>query len=142
MEGDDTSVALVRLRNGAIGILVESFIMKSLTTATGREIHTLRIDGQWGSLEVSEPQRIRLYSEKTAWQHKDKLLQWELYVPPADTFLRIAKHLLHCIQTGEEPLTSGRSQRRPLEAVLAAYRSMAQEGIPVALSPPTSEDQP
>ncbi|MBC7237894.1 MAG: Gfo/Idh/MocA family oxidoreductase, partial [Chloroflexi bacterium] len=50
MEGDDTSVALVRFRGegarpGAVGTLVESFLMKNLITASGPEVHTVRIDG-------------------------------------------------------------------------------------------------
>jgi len=49
MEGDDTSVALVRFRDGTVGTLVESFVMKSLTTAAGPEVHTLRIDGDLGA---------------------------------------------------------------------------------------------
>jgi hypothetical protein len=37
------------------------------------------------------------------------------------------------VRAGVEPLTSGRSQRRPLEIVLAAYQSM-ETGQPVMLS--------
>jgi len=42
------------------------------------------------------------------------------------------EHFLQAPRSGQEPLTSGRSQRRVLEIVLAAYQSM-QTGRPVEL---------
>jgi predicted dehydrogenase len=132
MEGDDTSVALVRFVDGTVGTLVESFIMKSLITASGPEVHTLRIDGELGSLAVRDGRTVRLFSEQPAFLPAGALAQHDLYVPPANTFELEIAHFLSCLRTGQEPLTSGRTQRRPLEAVLAAYRSM-QLGAPVAL---------
>ena len=133
MEGDDTSVALVRFCDGAVGTLVESFVMKSLATASGREVHTLRIDGDLGSLSVWDSTTIRVFSEQPEYLPGGALAQHDIHVPPADTFLLEAEHLLASVRTGADPLTSGRSQRRPLEIVLAAYRSM-EIGQPVRLS--------
>ena len=62
MEGDDTSIAALRFRSGAAGTLVESFIMKSLDTAAGPEVHTLRIDGDLGSLAARDSRPIRLFA--------------------------------------------------------------------------------
>ncbi len=124
MQGDDTSIAAVRFRSGAVGTLVESFVMKSLVTASGPEVHTLRIDGELGSLAVEDGQTIRLFSERAEWLPGGALTQHDIHVPEGDTFLLEAQHFLECVRTGQEPITSGRSQRRPLEAVLAAYRSM------------------
>lgn len=53
--------------------------------------------------------------------------------PEVDTFFLEIKHFLNCISTDEEPLTNGRSQRRPLELVTAAYQSI-QRGQPVNTS--------
>jgi UDP-N-acetylglucosamine 3-dehydrogenase len=133
MEGDDTSVALVRFYNGAVGTLVESFIMKSLVTASGPEIHTLRIDGDLGSLSTNDGQTIVLFSEREDFLPGGILKQHEINVPGGDTFILEVEHFLECIQTGEEPITSGRSQRRSLEIVLAAYQSM-ESGKPVTLT--------
>lgn len=133
MEGDDTSVAMVRFCDGTVGILVESFVMKSLTTAAGPEVHMLRIDGDLGSLSVQDGRTIRLFSEREDFLPAGTLAQHDMYVPPADTFVLEIEHFLHSVQTGEEPITSGRSQRRPLEIVLAAYQSM-ESGQPVILS--------
>lgn len=132
MEGDDTSVALIRFQNGAIGTLVESFIMKNLTTAYGPEIHTLHIDGELGSLSVQDDMTIRLFTEREDYCPGEPLVQHDIRVRKQDTFGLLLAHFVHCVDTGEEPITSGRSQRRPLEAVLAAYQSM-ESGMPVQL---------
>lgn len=133
MEGDDTSIALVQFCNGTIGTLVESFIMKSLMTAAGSEVYTLRIDGDLGSLVVQDGGTIRLFSEREDLLLGGELTQHEIHVPQADTFLLEIEHFFQSILRGKEPITSGRSQRRPLEIVLAAYQSM-KLGQPVELS--------
>ncbi len=130
MEGDDTSIAIVRFRDGTVGTLVESYLMKSLATAAGDEIHSLRIDGDLGSLSVQDGRTIRFFSEhpsltlKVGARHAVPLLQHELAVPFADTFALEVQHFIDCVRTGREPLTAGRLQRRNLEIVLAAYRAM------------------
>jgi predicted dehydrogenase len=124
MEGDDTSVALVRFANGAAGTLVESFVMKSLTTAAGPEVHTLRIDGDLGSIALRADGTIRVFSERADLALAGAPTAHDLSVPAGDGFTPEIAHFLRAVRTGEEPLTSGRSQRRPLELVLAAYRSM------------------
>jgi predicted dehydrogenase len=133
MEGDDTSVALLTLRDGAVATLVESFLLKSLATAAGPEVHTLRLDGDLGSLVVRDGRTIHLFSEQEGFQQGGTLTEQVILVPEADTFALEVRHFLQCLRTGVEPLTSGRAQRRPLEVVLAAYRSMAT-GQPVALA--------
>jgi predicted dehydrogenase len=134
MEGDDTSIALVRFTDGTIGTLVESFIMKSLITASGPEVHTLRIDGDLGSLAVRDGRTIHLFSERSEFLPDGAVTQHDIYVPEANTFELEVADFLSCLRTGQEPMTSGRSQRRPLEIVLAAYESMAS-GTPVTLPP-------
>jgi predicted dehydrogenase len=132
LEGDDTSVALIRFADGTVGSFVQSFVMKSLVTAAGPEIHTLRIDGTLGSLSTSDGHIIRIYSERPDMRLGESLISHEIYVPEQDTFALEIRHFLDCLRTGAEPITSGRSQRRPLEIVLAAYRSM-EIGQPVVL---------
>lgn len=136
MEGDDTSAALFRFRDGTVGTLVESFCMKSLATAAGSEVHTLRIDGDLGHLAVAEPTTIRVFSEHPDYARGGALVKHAIHVPPADTFALEIDHFIQCLRSGEEPLTSGRRQRRALEVVLAAYRSM-ETGQPVLLPPPS-----
>jgi predicted dehydrogenase len=132
MQGDDTSIALVRFASGVVGTVVESFCMKSLATAAGAEVHTLRIDGELGHLRVVDRQTLCVYSEAPEWGAEGDPVEHVLHVPEADTFGLEAAHFLSCLRSGSEPLTSGRAQRRPLEVVLAAYRSM-ETGQPVSL---------
>lgn len=134
MEGDDTCIALLRFADGTIGTLVESFVMKSLATASGAEVHTLRIDGDAGSMTVRDGHTIHLFSERPEVQLDGVVTQHDLYVPPADAFALEIAHFLSCLHTGQEPITSGRRQRRALEVVLAAYAAMAS-GAPVTLPP-------
>ncbi len=133
MEGDDTSVALVQFKNGCVGVLVESFIMKDLVTATGSEIHTLRVDGDLGSISVKAGEPIYLFSEREDMRVEGEIVQHTIHVPDLDTFFLEIEHFIHCIRTGKKPITSGQSQRRPLEVVLAAYKSM-ESGKPVKVS--------
>ncbi|MFH1086483.1 MAG: Gfo/Idh/MocA family oxidoreductase, partial [Chloroflexota bacterium] len=131
MEGDDTSVALIRFAGGAVGTLVESFLTKSLATAEGPEVHRLRIDGELGSLWCDDGAHIHLFSEAPAYRPGGELREHVLYVPPADTFQLLLEDFLRAIRTGTEPLTSGRSQRPALAVVMAAYESM-RTGLSVA----------
>lgn len=132
MEGDDSSAALIRFADGTIGTIVESFIMKSLTTAAGPEVHTLRIDGDLGHLYVGESRRIRVFSEHPEWARGGALVKHELHIPESNPFSDEIDHFLGAIKTKDEPITSGRSQRVPLAYVLAAYEAMAT-GQPVAV---------
>jgi predicted dehydrogenase len=136
MEGDDTSVALIRFCNGTVCTMVESFIMKTAITASGPEVHTLRIDGELGSIraEGTNGGVIHIFSERGGTSINGCLTEYEILVPEDDTFKLEIEHFLKCIEMGETPETSGRSQRRPLELVLAAYRSM-ETGQPVKVTP-------
>jgi predicted dehydrogenase len=57
--------------------------------------------------------------------------QHGLQAPAADVFEREIAHFVACVRRGREPETNGRDRQRPLEAVLAAYRSM-ETGQPPA----------
>jgi predicted dehydrogenase len=133
MQGDDTSVAIVSFPNQVTATLTESFLMKTLVTASGPEEHTVRVDGDLGSLIVdAHRQTIHLFSELPHYQRPGAVSAREIRVPPDDPFEREVRHFLACIESGAEPITSGRTQRRNLELVLAAYGSMAS-GAPVAV---------
>lgn len=132
LEGDDTSVVVARFKSGVVGTFILSFIMKSLATACDREVHQLRIDGTLGSLSVNDGQTIHLFTEAAEPFLGEQLVQHDIVVLPEDTFQLEVEHFLTCVQTGQAPETSGQSQRRALEFVLAAYRSI-ETGLPVTL---------
>jgi predicted dehydrogenase len=129
LEGDDTSIVAVRFENSAVGTFVLTFLMKSLATAAGNEVHTIRLDGELGSIMLEDGHTIRVFSEHPAWQNGQSLIAHEIHVPAFDTFQLEIAHFLDCIKTGQEPVTSGVEERKPLAAVLAAYHSI-ETGLP------------
>jgi predicted dehydrogenase len=78
------------------------------------------VHGNLGSLWF-DADRIRLYrSDQDAQpEHVE-----EIPVAREDTFAAEWRHFLECLESGGEPVTSGRRERAPLQAVLAAYESM------------------
>ena len=127
MQGDDTSVAMLRFASGAVGLMVQSFLIKNALTASGTEEHTLRIEGESGSIRAAGTNggRIVLFRESIA-DHllADAPCETEMIIPEADTFELEAAHFMACVRDGKEPITAGRKMRRPLALVLAAYESM------------------
>jgi predicted dehydrogenase len=127
MQGDDTSVAMLRFTSGAIGLMVQSFLMKNALTRSGVEEHTLRIEGESGSILAAGTNggRIVLFRDSVA----DRLLadlpvETEMLIPELDTFELETAHFVACVRDGKEPITAARKMRRPLALVLAAYESM------------------
>lgn len=128
LETEDTVVVLLQFENGTVGTLVESFFMLDPTTATGQEVHRLRIDGDSGSLEVTEADRLRL---------SDASGTREIVVESENTFRAEVREFLECMNNRREPETSGRRQRRNLELVEATYASIAS-GQPVQTTTQTT----
>lgn len=129
MQGDDTSVALLEFQNGATGIMVESYMMKSAVTVSGTEEHTLRVDGETGSIRVVSDTSSTITVFRDRVDDPDlsgAVIDSQVVVPEVDTFDLEVAHFIDCARSGKEPLTSGRKMRRPLELVLAAYRSMQE----------------
>jgi predicted dehydrogenase len=124
LETEDTVVVLLGFENGAVGTLVESFFMIDPTTLSGEEVHRLRIDGDDGSIEVAGQERLRITT--TGGDVR------EITVPVEDTFRAEVHEFLACVNSRQEPVTSGRAQRRNLELVEAAYSSIAS-GQPTRL---------
>jgi predicted dehydrogenase len=124
MEGDDTSAAILKFVNGAVGVVTESF-----STKTFRRTHPSGcpsiINGSLGTITVHQDE-IELYGEKTG---ADKCLR--IKVPANDTFLEETKHFIECIQTDTEPITSGEEERRSLAVILAGYESLKKGGTPI-----------
>jgi predicted dehydrogenase len=127
MQGDDTSVAILRFANGAVGLMVQSFLMKNALTRSGVEEDTLRIEGENGSIRAAGANggRILLFRDSVS----DPLLadapfETEMIIPEVDTFELETAHFVACVRDGREPITAGRKMRRPLALVLAAYESM------------------
>lgn len=114
MTADDTSLTLAGLHSGAAALLVESFSLKTPEPGVYGTVH-----GSQGSLWFHGDQ-IRLY---TADDDGRPELVETISGSVRDTFETEWLHFLDCLDNQAEPITSGRSQRKPLEAVLATYAS-------------------
>jgi predicted dehydrogenase len=115
MSADDTSVVLAGMGNGAAALLTESFSLRTPTPGVQGTVH-----GSLGSLWL-DAERLRLYQSEED-DHPEQVE--EIPVAQQDTFEAEWAHFLDCLGSGGEPVTSGRSQRAPLQAVLAAYESL------------------
>jgi predicted dehydrogenase len=121
MTGDDSSVALVGLRSGAVAVLVESFSLRTPQPGVHIAAH-----GSHGSLWLHRDQ-IRLYTSNQDGVPED-VRQWS--VDPRDPFRAEISHWLDCLDRGlfaaSASIIGAREQRKPLLAVLASYASMQQ----------------
>jgi len=124
MVADDTSVAVIGLQNGAVGVIAESFSLKTPAPGVYASVH-----GSQGSIWFSAA-RIQLYDAPQDGQ--PELLQ-DITFAAQDTFQAEIAHFLDCLEQQREPLTNAREARRTLAAVLAGYESM-QRGARVYLT--------
>jgi predicted dehydrogenase len=124
MEGDDTSAALLKFVNGAVGVVTESFSTKTFRRTSPLGCPFI-INGTLGTITVHQDE-IELYGEKTG---VDRCLR--IKVPANDPFLEETKHFIECIKKDTEPITSGKEERKSLAVILAGYESLKKGGAPV-----------
>jgi predicted dehydrogenase len=127
---DDTSITTLGFAGGAVGTLTESCASSCLETVDGKELLTLRVDGDLGSLYPPGSRSLQLFIYRDDYLVNRRLMRKDIHVPESDTLLLEVLHFLKCIQIGQKPTTSSRLQRRSLEIVMADYRSMGT-GMPV-----------
>jgi predicted dehydrogenase len=125
MEGDDTSIVVIRFESGAIGTLTELFGHHSCDgfrpritpRPAGRRQWKLGLEG--GAITLAAVTGNRREAART---------ESIGVIESQDSFLAEVEHFLVSIRNDQEPLTSGRAQQRALELVPAAYASMNDGG--------------
>jgi predicted dehydrogenase len=116
MQADDNAVAVVGLRSGAVGVIVETFGLRTPRAGVFGSVH-----GHAGSLWFDED-TVRVYQNDV--DDKPEAVE-TTNVEQQDTFVAEMAHFLDCLDDPrQEPLTSGRKARITLAAVEAAYESM------------------
>lgn len=110
----------MRFANGAVAVLVESFVTPTPRTAGGAEIHTLRLVGAEAILELSPDRRLHLVDRRGERCEE---------VPEADTYAALVREFLHAISTGVPSVTQAAEHRRTLAVTLAAQRSTRRPRI-------------
>jgi predicted dehydrogenase len=106
MEGDDTVAALLRFKDGAVGVVTESFSTKTFRQISPNGCPSI-LNGSTGTITV-HPDVIEIYGERLA--NADRCLRMK--VEEMDTFTEEIEHFVRCIRRGEEPLTSGEEERK------------------------------
>lgn len=116
MNADDNSVAVASLHSGVVGIIVETFGLRTPRPGVFGSVH-----GQRGSLWFEET-RLRLYrGDVDGEQNAVETVN----IQPQDTFVAEMAHFLDCLRIPQhEPVTSGHRALAALAAVQAVYESM------------------
>ncbi|MBC2742016.1 MAG: Gfo/Idh/MocA family oxidoreductase [Desulfosarcina sp.] len=82
--------------------------------------------------------KLWLYPHQIKWEHNIpipvKAEPEKVNVAPQEPLRQECKHFLHCIQTGEQPITNGQEGLNVLRVLNASQRSLDMRGAPVQLS--------
>lgn len=124
IETEDTIVAVVKFRNGALGTI-------EATTATRPEDleGSLSVLGEGGTVEIGgfavNKMKVWKFEEPVA-EDAEILEQFSVNPPNVYGFGHQAyyEHVLACLLDGEKPLVDGIEARRSLEIVHALYQSV------------------
>lgn len=130
MEAEDTGVAVLRFKNGAIGSIEGS----TITYPENLE-GSVAIFGEHGSLKVGGTALNRKVFWKIgdALEHEREMLKREEVDPPSvygQSHKAVMADMVDAIATDREPRTHGREARKSLALVLAIYES-SRSGRPV-----------
>lgn len=115
---DDNAVAILRFRNGTLGVVEASW-----TTRPG--LTSLEVYGSKGRMEVKSGRgkpSISLYLEKPR-----RLLRPRL--PSASRYRNPGAYFIRCIGRKEKPFISGEEGLKNLEVLLAAYQSARDDKV-------------
>jgi predicted dehydrogenase len=125
IEAEDTAVATIRFRNGALGIV-------EATGATRpRDLEgSLSVLGSGGSVEISgfAVNQMRHWNFVQAHAEDAEVLErYSVNPPNVYGFGHQAyyEHVVECLQTGQPALVDGRECRNSLELVVGLYEAMA-----------------
>jgi len=126
MEGEDTSVTVVRFKNGVVGNLITSWGIDT----PGPQAY-FAVYGTDGSLwqEWGGERRLYIKSSKLPGASKEPV---KVDVPKVSGFDAECRHFVQCILEDKEPITGPKEARADLELIVAAYRS-AETGMAVRL---------
>jgi len=124
LEGDDTSVAVLRCEYGCVGTLSESY---SAHTPSGLRVRA-EVFGAHGAIATDGTGAITITT-----QDGERTVR----VPSVDTYDAMVAHFLDRVSRGNEPATAAYGMRPGLFATLAAQTSMIFSA-PIAPEPSSS----
>ncbi len=115
MTGDETSVAMLRLKSGAVGLVLESFSIKTDPSGVSGIVH-----GENGTLKFAR-NVISIYTADKDGQPEQ---EQQIPVDEINAFVAEIEDFADCIRTHREPISSAEEGKKSLACVLAAYQSM------------------
>jgi len=126
MQGDDTVAALLKFGSNALGVVTESFSIKTFQPLSPIGCPTI-LNGSSGTITVRDNE-VEIYSDKTEFNTciREK-------VEEKDTFIEETRHFVDCVKSGKTPITSGREERRTLAVICAGYESLSSGGTPISV---------
>jgi predicted dehydrogenase len=139
IEVEDTAVACLRFKNGALGVI------EATTSVFPGYPKTIAIHGDRGSALIEQEDVLRWEFNPETPEDKGVKERFASKVgasggssdPSAISHVYHARQLtdfVQALESGRRPLVDGREGRRAVETIIAIYRS-AQTGRPVELSP-------
>jgi predicted dehydrogenase len=111
----DTAVGVLRFAGGAVAVLVESFATRAPETRDTAEIHTLRLTGSRGVVELSAQRELRV-----ATAHGET----RTTVPEDDVYTAVVRDFLDRV-CGEAATTAQARDHRDTLAVMLALAASA-----------------
>jgi len=133
MEAEDVGVAVIRFRNGALGVVEGS----TVTYPENLE-GSVAIFGEHGSLKVGGTalNRKAIWKLRGALEHERETLTRDEVDPPSvygQSHKAVIADMIAALHEDRQPQTQGREGRKSLALVLAMYES-ARTGQPVAIT--------
>jgi len=124
IEVEDTGVALLKFKNGALGVI-------EATTATRpKDLEgSISILGEKGSVEIGgfAVNEIRHWNFKDGMD-EDEIIKRDFSTNPSDVYgfghKAYYDHVVDCIENGGKALVDGLEGRRSLELIMAIYESI------------------
>ena len=128
IEAEDTCVATLRFRNGALGII------EATGAARPKDMEgSLSVLGSGGAVEIAgfAVNKIRTWQFVESQSHDAEVMD-KFSVNPPNVYgfghQAYYEHVVDCLSTGKAALVDGIEGRRSLEFVAAIYESMASGG--------------
>jgi UDP-N-acetylglucosamine 3-dehydrogenase len=135
IQAEDNSVTLMKFGDGSLGTMEASWTTRPgeiVTTIYGSEGNML-VDMGEGSASLSgqqSPPLSVIFAPPTTTYMNMKMppgqLRIPVYIPDIDECSKVGgpyRHFVHCIRTGQEPVSSGKDAMLSMEILFASYQS-------------------
>ncbi len=131
IEAEDTGAAVLRFRNGALGV-----IQTTMLTYPQNMEGSITIIGEKGTVKIGGMalNKIEKWEFKDETEQDRKVLNSDYEPPNVYGFghLQYYENILKVLEEGHDPSTDGREGKKSLELILAIYKS-AKEGRDISI---------